>query len=127
MTRGEIWLVDFGVPIGSEAGYRRPAVVVQNDDFNESNIATCTVIPLTSNLLLAEYTPNVVIPKNDSGLTKDSVAIIPLVTTVNKFAFIEKLSIMPKSYMKKICKGVIEVLELKEGLTEEEKDIIRGK
>lgn len=86
MTRGEIWLVDFGVPIGSEAGYRRPAVVVQNDDFNESNIATCTVIPL--------------------------------VTTVNKFAFIEKLSIMPKSYMKKICKGVIEVLELKEGLTE---------
>ena len=29
MTRGEIWLVDFGVPIGSEAGYRRPAVVLE--------------------------------------------------------------------------------------------------
>ncbi len=83
MTRGEIWLVDFGVPLGSEAGYRRPAVVV---------------------------------PKKDSGLTKDSVVIIPLVTTVNKFAFIEKLSVMPKSYMKKICAGVIEVLELNEGL-----------
>ncbi|WP_296321412.1 hypothetical protein [Treponema sp. UBA3813] len=23
MTRGEIWLVDFGVPIGSEAGYKK--------------------------------------------------------------------------------------------------------
>lgn len=114
MTRGEIWLVDFGVPIGSEAGYRRPAVVLQNNDFNQSNIATCTVIPLTSNMLLAEYTPNVVVPKKGSGLTKDSVVIIPLVTTVNKFAFIEKLSVMPKSYMKKICKGVIEVLELKD-------------
>ena len=63
MIRGEIWLVDFGAPIGSEAGYRRPAVVMQNDDFNRSNIATCTVIPLTSNMILADYTPNVVVPK----------------------------------------------------------------
>ena len=116
MTRGEIWLVDFGVPIGSEAGYRRPAVVVQNDDFNESNIATCTVIPLTSNMILAGYTPNVVVPKKDSRLSKDSVVVIPLVTTVNKFALIEKLSVMPKKYMKNICKGVIEVLELEEAL-----------
>ena len=83
MTRGEIWLVDFGVPLGSEAGYRRRAVVV---------------------------------PKKASGLSKDSVVIIPLVTTVNKFAFVEKLSVMPKPYMKKISAGMIEVLELKEGL-----------
>ena len=112
MIRGDIWLVDFGVPMGSEAGYRRPAVVIQNDDFNESKIATSIVIPLTSNMLLAEYTPNVMIPKKDSGLTKDSVAVIPLVTTINKFAFIEKLSKMPDSYMKKICDGIKEVLEL---------------
>ena len=116
MTRGEIWLVDFGVPLGSEADYRRPSVVVQNNDFNESNIGTCTVIPLTSNMILAGYTPNVVVPKKVSGLSKDSVVIIPLVTTVNKFAFVEKLSVMPKPYMKKISAGVIEVLELKEGL-----------
>lgn len=116
MTRGEIWLVDFGVPIGSEPGYRRPAVVMQNDDFNKSNIKTSVVIPLTSNLLLAEYSPNVLIPKKESGLTKDSVAVIPIMTTVNKFCFIEKLSVMPKQYMKQICKGVVEVFELQEGM-----------
>lgn len=32
-----------------------------------------------------------------------------------------------KLYMTKIAAGVIEVLELKDNLTEEEKDIIRGK
>ncbi|MBR3812647.1 MAG: type II toxin-antitoxin system PemK/MazF family toxin [Spirochaetaceae bacterium] len=116
MTRGEIWLVDFGVPMGSEVGYRRPAVVMQNNDFNASNIGTCIVIPLTSNMILSEYTPNIVVPKKDSGLSKDSVVIIPLVTTVNKFAFIEKLPVMPKSYMNKISAGVIEVLELQEGI-----------
>lgn len=116
MTRGEIWLVDFGVPAGSEAGYRRPAVVMQNDDFNRSNIQTSVVIPLTSNLLLADYEPNVLVPKKDSKLSKDSFAIIPLMTAINKFCFIEKLSVMPKTYMKKICKGIISVYGLLEGI-----------
>ena len=31
MTRGEIWFVDFGLPIGSEVGFRRPAIVLQNN------------------------------------------------------------------------------------------------
>lgn len=112
MIRGEIWLVDFGVPQGSVAGYRRPAVVLQNDDFNKSNIRTSIVIPLTSNLMLAECTPNVLIPKKASKLSKDSVAVIPLVTALDKDCFIEKISKMPADYLKMICKGVIEVLEL---------------
>ena len=112
MTRGEIWLVDFGFPNGSEAGYERPAVVLQNDDFNKSDIRTSIVVPLTSNTLLAGYTPNVFVPKKDSKLSKDSVAVIPLVTALDKGSFIKKLSVMPKTYMQKICKGVIEVLEL---------------
>jgi mRNA interferase MazF len=33
--RGEVWHVDFGVPIGSEAGYRRYALIVSNDLSNE--------------------------------------------------------------------------------------------
>lgn len=50
MMRGEIWMVDFGVPFGSEPGWRRPSIVVQNDEFNQSAMHTTIVIPLTSNL-----------------------------------------------------------------------------
>ena len=32
--RGEVWLVDFGVPVGREGGYVRPAVVVSSDMLN---------------------------------------------------------------------------------------------
>ncbi|MBR1639271.1 MAG: type II toxin-antitoxin system PemK/MazF family toxin [Treponema sp.] len=112
MIRGEIWLVDFGVPQGSVAGYRRPAVVLQNDDFNKSEIHTSIVIPLTSNLLLADCPPNVLIPKKESKLSKDSVALIPLVTAIDKHSFIEKISVMQKKYMKEICAGLVEILEL---------------
>jgi mRNA interferase MazF len=30
MIRGELWWADFGIPFGSEAGYRRPVLIVQN-------------------------------------------------------------------------------------------------
>ena len=48
MIRGEVWCVDFGIPYGSEPGRRRPAVVIQSNSFNASNINTTIVIPLTT-------------------------------------------------------------------------------
>ena len=112
MIRGEIWLVDFGVPQGSVAGYRRPAVIIQNNDFNKSEINTTIVIPLTSNLLLADCPLNVFVPKKESKLSKDSVVLIPLVTALDKQSFIEKISVMPQKYMKEICSGLAEIFEL---------------
>lgn len=84
MTRGEIWWVDFGVPKGSEAGYRHPAIVVQNNNYNASRIYTTVVIPLSSNLSLAEHKDNLLLPKNKTHLSKDSVACFPLITSVDK-------------------------------------------
>lgn len=84
MTRGEIWWVDFGVPKGSEAGYRHPAIVVQNNNYNASRIYTTVVIPLSSNLSLAEHKDNLLLPKNKTHLSKDSVACAPLITSVDK-------------------------------------------
>ena len=114
MTRGEIQFVDFGVPQRSVAGYRRPAVVLQNDDFNKSNIGTSGVYHLQVISFQPNNTPSVIIPKKASKLYKDSVAIIPLVTALDKNCFLEKISKMPANYLKMICKGVIEVLELSE-------------
>lgn len=31
MTRGEIWWVDFGIPIGSLPAYRRPVIIMQKE------------------------------------------------------------------------------------------------
>ena len=58
MIRGEIWWVDFGVPQGSETGFRHPAIIVQNENYNASRIYTTIVVPLTTNLQLSEYSDN---------------------------------------------------------------------
>lgn len=46
--RGEVWLVDFGEPIGREQAGRRPAVVVSDDDLNDGPAGLVIVVPLTT-------------------------------------------------------------------------------
>lgn len=46
--RGEIWLVDFGEPIGREQAGRRPAVVVSADGLNQSPAGVVIVVPCTT-------------------------------------------------------------------------------
>ncbi len=46
--RGEIWLVDFGVPVGREQAGRRPAVIVSADPLNDSRAGVVIVVPCTT-------------------------------------------------------------------------------
>jgi len=46
--RGDIWLVDFGTPIGREQAGRRPAVIVSDDLMNAGPSGLVIVVPLTS-------------------------------------------------------------------------------
>jgi mRNA interferase MazF len=70
MMRGELWWADFGIPFGSEPGYKRPVIIMQNDFFNRSKINTAIVIPLTTNMILADAPGNIVITKGESKLKK---------------------------------------------------------
>jgi mRNA interferase MazF len=46
--RGDVWLVDFGNPVGHEQGWKRPAVVLSSDHLNDSAASLVIVIPVTS-------------------------------------------------------------------------------
>ena len=48
MNFGDIVTVDFGNPIGSEAGFSRPAVIATADAFLRFRPSTVFVVPLTS-------------------------------------------------------------------------------
>lgn len=46
--RGDVWLVDFSKPVGHEQGWKRPAVVISSDHFNDSAASLVVVIPVTT-------------------------------------------------------------------------------
>jgi mRNA interferase MazF len=45
---GEIWLVDFGEPIGREQAGRRPAVIVSDNEMNDGSSGLVIVVPMTT-------------------------------------------------------------------------------
>ncbi|GHV33825.1 mRNA interferase [Spirochaetia bacterium] len=113
MIRGEIWWVQFGIPFGSEAGYKRPVLIVQDDSFNESKIRTIVVVPLTTNLRLAEAPGNIFLKKKESKLVDDSVIIVTQLYALDRDRFIEKISKLNKEIMEKVENGMMLVLGIK--------------
>lgn len=110
MTRGEIWWVDFGLAFGSMILGRRPAIIVQNDNFNASNIATAVVVPLTTNTLLAEYKDNIFLSKETTKLPKDSVALTPQIGSIDKSCIVEKVSKLPSAVMLEVSHALGDLL-----------------
>ena len=110
MMRGEIWWADFGIPFGSEPGFRRPVVVIQDNSFNKSNINTTIVIPLTSNTSLAEAPGNLLFKKNITKLSKESVCVVSQIGVIDKDRLIEKIHKLDRETIFEIEIGIKLVL-----------------
>jgi len=111
IARREIWWADLSEPVGSEPGYRRPVIVVQGDPFNRSRIATVVVVPLTSNLQWADAPGNVLLGADVTHLSKDSVANVSQIITVDKRALTERVSKLPQNKLDLVCAGIDIVLD----------------
>lgn len=97
--RGEIWWADLGEPRGSQPGYRRPVLVVQENHFNRSQLATVIILSLTSNLRFQNIPGNLLLRKADTGLAKDSVINVTQLTTIDKAWLDELVTTLPRSIM----------------------------
>lgn len=110
VRQGDIVWADLGEPRGSEPGYRRPVVVIQSDAFNRSRIATMLCIPLTSTMRLADMPGNVQIAQGESGLDRDSVANVSLLTAIDKICVDEWCGTLPERRLQQIFEGLDLVL-----------------
>ena len=107
MTRGEIWWVDFGIPLGSEVGFRRPVIILQNDVLNGSKLKSVVVLPLTTNTIYADIPNNMLLEKEITGLSKDSVTQPHLIVHVDKRRLSEKVKTLDAAILDRVLKGVI--------------------
>ena len=84
MRRGEIWWAALGSPAGSAPGYRRPVLILQANEFNESRLRTVIAAAMTSNLRLADAPGNVRCRPQETGLDKPSVVNVSQIATLDK-------------------------------------------
>ena len=106
MRRGEVWWASLPEPLGSGPGFRRPAVVVQSDRFNDSLINTVVVAIVTSNLGRATAPGNVTLGTHESGLPRDSVINLSQIVTLDRTLLTERVSRLSDQTMIAVDNGL---------------------
>ena len=89
VRRSEVWLVDFGDPLGREQAGLRPAVVVSADPLNESRAGVIIVVPVTTSR--HGLPSHVEIEPGVSGLDEVSYAKCEDVKSVSEERFVSRL------------------------------------
>ncbi len=110
IAQGEVWWADFGDPVGSEPGYRRPVVVVQGDAFNASGLRTAVCVVLTSNTRWADAPGNVLLRARATGLAKPSVANVSQLVTLDRTSLTERAGRLSASSLELVLAGIDVVL-----------------
>lgn len=112
VKRGQIWWAELPEPQASEPGYRRPVIVIQADEFNSSKLQTVVVVAITSNLRLADAPGNIRLKKTETGLTKDSVANVSQILTLDKKFLTEQVGQLNNQSMHMLDSGLLLVLDI---------------
>lgn len=110
VAQGEIWWADLPEPAGSAPGYRRPVLVVQNDQLNRSRFGTILCAPLTSNLRNAQLPGNVLLSSSATGLSKDSVAIASRILPVDRSLLVKRTGSLTRGELERVFQAIDFVL-----------------
>ncbi len=114
VAQGDVFWVDTGEPYGSEPGYVRPFVVVQNNLFNQSGINTAVTCGLTSNLRRAMNPGNVLLDEGEADLPRQSVVNVSQIFTFDKEQLRDRIGTLSPGRVHEILRGMSLLLEPKE-------------
>jgi mRNA interferase MazF len=106
MIRGEIWQVESETLDRSDKSFSHPVLIVQDNSFNDSNIKTILVLPITTNLYLANAPGNILIKKHESRLKADSVIIASQIYAIDRRRFKERRTKINNLVMHKVEIGM---------------------
>ena len=105
ICRGDVfWLSE--AEANPEANYAHPYVVVQEDVFNQSRIATVIVCALTSNLDKASEPGNVRLEPGEANLPKPSVVVVSQISSVDKSRLGRRIGSVSQARVDQILAGL---------------------
>ena len=108
--RSEVWLVDFGEPVGREQSGRRPAVVVSSDLLNESRAGVVVVLPITTTY--RGLPSHIEIDRGSSGLDEVSYAKCEDVKSISEQRFISRLGTVGDEVMFQAARALRFLLDI---------------
>ena len=106
IAQGHVYWANLPEPTGSGPGFRRPVLVVQGDALNRSRIRTVLCVPLTSNLRWADAPGNVLLRAQATGLSKDSVANVSQLVTLDRALLSREVGKLSKRQLDLVLSGI---------------------
>lgn len=106
IARGDIYWLVADADGGSIPAIAHPHVVVQEDVFNRSRIATVIVCALTTNLKRAHEPGNVLLDEGEGNLVKRSVVVVSQVSSVEKATLGERIGQLSAERVEQILAGL---------------------
>ena len=104
--RGDVFWIALGEAEEPTPAYAHPYVVVQDDVFNHSRIATVIVCALTSNLHRASEPGNVLLDVGEGNLPRQSVVVVSQICSVDKARLGERIGCLSDARVDQILAGL---------------------
>lgn len=109
--QNEIWLADLDPQFGTEAGKKRPVVIVQTDILNEVNHPSTIICPVTSNLQNSQLL-RLRLFADINGLNADSDILIDQVRAIDNDRFIKKIGELTPAQISKLKSNLKIMMDL---------------
>lgn len=103
--RGDIYLVDLGMNVGSEQGGCRPVLLLQNDVGNHFG-PTLIVAPVTSRYWKKSKQPTHTLLEGIQNLNSPSVVLAEQLLTIDKMRVMKYLGKVPEEQMLAVDRAV---------------------
>ena len=106
IRKGSIYWIDFSPGKGSEPKGRRPGLVVQDNNLNDTKLNTVIVLAITSTMKYGELPGNVTLKKGEANMPKECVVTTTQIKSVDKTSLKEKIGTLTEVKLLEVYDGM---------------------
>ncbi len=108
----EVWIADLNPRIGSEAGKKRPVIIVQTNLLNSVNHPSTLICPLTTNVQKNAKILRVYLPKDTASLAKDCDIMVDQLRAIDNKRLVKKIGKIPASISAKLKENLLIIMDI---------------
>lgn len=108
----EIWIADLNPQIGTEAGKKRPVLVIQTNLLNKISHPSTLVCPITTNVQKEAEILRVHLKKGMANLHENCDIMIDQLRAIDNKRLVNKVGDLPKNLIEKVKENISIVIDL---------------
>jgi len=108
----EIWIADLNPRVGTEAGKKRPVIIIQTNLLNSSNHPSTLICPLTTNVQKDAEILRVHLPKGTAKLAKDCDIMVDQLRAINNKRLVKKIGEVSSQISEKLKENLLIIMDI---------------